>query len=121
MKKFLFYWLPPILYCVLIFTFSARPNAGVSHDKIAHFAAYAVMAFLFARACYAHTSNLWKIVMFGFFISTFYGVSDEIHQKFVPGRVASIEDVIADAAGAMIGALVYVAITRFSKSYSPNR
>ncbi len=121
MKSFLVYWLPPLFYCVLIFTLSAQPSVGTSHDKLAHFAAYAVMAFLFARAWATRSGQVWKIVGFAFFISTFYGVSDEIHQKFVPGRHASVEDVMADALGAIFGGLVYVALTRLSKQYSPNR
>jgi VanZ family protein len=35
--------------------------------------------------------------------SAVYGVSDEFHQRFVPGRNASIEDWVADVAGAAVG------------------
>lgn len=121
MKTFLRYWLPPFAYCFLIFLLSSRSTTGVSHDKIAHTVAYAVMAFLFARAFSVHTSVFWKIWLFAFLISTFYGVSDEYHQSFVPGRHSSIDDVIADALGALIGGFVYVSLTRIPKLRSSNR
>jgi VanZ family protein len=34
---------------------------------------------------------------------TVYGVLDEFHQHFVPGRSPDIYDVMSDAAGAMLG------------------
>lgn len=35
-------------------------------------------------------------------IAVFYGISDEIHQYFVPGRHCSLHDVFADTFGALI-------------------
>ncbi len=121
MKTFLRFWLPPLAYCLVIFLLSSQSTAVVTHDKIAHTCAYAIMAFLFARACSAHTSVFWKIWLFAFLISTFYGVSDEFHQSFVPGRNSSIDDVMADALGAFIGGFVYVSLTRIPKLRSSNR
>jgi VanZ family protein len=37
-------------------------------------------------------------------VSTLYGVSDELHQLFVPGRNCDWHDVVADAAGSLLGA-----------------
>ena len=39
-------------------------------------------------------------------LATLYGVSDEIHQMFVPPRTPDWLDVCADAFGAMTGAVV---------------
>ena len=35
--------------------------------------------------------------------ATVYGISDEFHQWFVPGRTADVHDVMADAIGATRG------------------
>ena len=35
--------------------------------------------------------------------SSDFGVTDELHQWFVPGRVADVRDLTADAAGALVG------------------
>jgi VanZ family protein len=37
-----------------------------------------------------------------------YGLSDEVHQSFIPGRDASVGDVVADALGALLGAAAWV-------------
>jgi len=36
-------------------------------------------------------------------IAVSYGLTDEVHQMFVPGRSAEVADLIADAAGACAG------------------
>ena len=38
-------------------------------------------------------------------ISIAYGISDEVHQAFVPGREADPYDVVADAIGALAGTI----------------
>ena len=42
--------------------------------------------------------------------STGYGISDEIHQYFVPYRSADIMDVLADMVGSCIGVMAYFLI-----------
>ena len=74
-----------------------------------HFAAYAVMGVLFYRAY--HTLPITKevqwIVLLSMISASLYGVSDEIHQSFVPERDGSITDVIADVLGAAGGVYMY--------------
>lgn len=41
--------------------------------------------------------------LFSFVFSLLYAISDEIHQVFVPGRNASIKDVVADCIGIIVG------------------
>lgn len=48
----------------------------------------------------------------GLIIIILYGVSDEIHQHFVPGRDASILDVMADIVGGSFGMLVAIKMYR---------
>jgi len=38
------------------------------------------------------------------FVSTLYGLSDEVHQAMVPGRSSELADVIADFVGSAAGA-----------------
>jgi VanZ family protein len=40
-----------------------------------------------------------------------YGLSDEWHQLHVPGRDGSLADVLADGAGAVLGATLLAAIS----------
>ena len=43
----------------------------------------------------------WSILLAAVALTTAYGVSDEIHQLFVPGRHARLADVFFDAGGAL--------------------
>ncbi|MGB5540538.1 MAG: VanZ family protein, partial [Gammaproteobacteria bacterium] len=44
-----------------------------------------------------------------------YGVLDEIHQYFVPGRQADVLDVLADVSGGLLGAgLMFLLLRRYA-------
>lgn len=102
-------WGPVALYMALIFAASAQPDlgplpGGVS-DKTGHVVAYAGLAVLLLRALaggkmadvtYGRAALAWLL-------ATLYGVSDELHQRFVPGRTSDGLDVAADALGAFAG------------------
>jgi len=47
-------------------------------------------------------------VIIAFTISFLYGISDEIHQYFVPNRSSSVYDVIADGIGIWAGIWLYL-------------
>jgi len=111
-RIFVFYWLPVILYCLLIFIQSSYPATqslpSIPHmDKLAHTGAYALLGFLFFRVF--QTTSIQKnavlLVIFSALASSLYGISDEIHQYFVPSRTADIMDVLADATGSVLGAV----------------
>ena len=90
-------WLPPAVYCILIFIQSAGPAPDglpkfCYSDKLIHFLGYAVLGFLFCRAF----SGAWPdraagSAIFAGAVATFvYGVTDEWHQAFVAERSASV-------------------------------
>ena len=114
LKNFTFYWFPLIAYCVLIYIQSDHPSPQAlptfkSSDKLLHFAAYAVMGILFYRAYQTLTikNNPKALVMLSMISASLYGISDEIHQFFVPARYGSFSDVIADMIGAVCGVAIY--------------
>jgi VanZ family protein len=78
---------------------------GVS-DKSGHFIGYALLAVLLLRAFARGRLHdvTWPRVALAIVLATVYGVSDEFHQLFVPGRSADRYDVFADCAGATLGA-----------------
>ena len=119
------YWLPFIAYCGLIFVLSSfsrpfPPAAELFSDKLLHVVEYFVLGLLAARALFSLDvkSSHKFLFMVAFVFSTLYGLSDEFHQSFVPGRNAAIGDFVADAAGALIGAAVYWKIYPVSKTRS---
>lgn len=70
-------------------------------DKAAHAAVWAVLAFCTGRAL----GGRRHAVLLAIAIGVGYGAFDEIHQGFTPGRDPSGWDIVADAVGAVIGAL----------------
>ena len=54
---------------------------------------------------------------------TAFGALDELHQRFVPGRVACLEDSLLDALGALVGTALFVAVWWFlgRRSRTPAR
>jgi VanZ family protein len=105
---------PLILYCVFIFIQSQLPAPfempDVSHsDKLLHFGAYGVMAVLFYRTYLAGWPQALKrtLIRASVISTVLYGLSDEIHQYFVPERSADPLDWLADAVGGVAGALIY--------------
>jgi len=122
-KIFVFYWLPIIIYCLAIFIQSSFPATEslpkfFQADKLAHAGAYALLGFLFLRAF--QTTRIPKgallLVILSGLASSAYGISDEVHQYFVPSRTLSPADMLANTVGSFIGA----ATTRvLSKRISP--
>ncbi|MEM8608918.1 MAG: VanZ family protein [Myxococcota bacterium] len=74
-------------------------------DKGVHFVEYAVLGWLCAMAAARTwpTRARWRTAVFGLFVAVLWGLSDEIHQAFVPGRSAEPADLVADALGAAFG------------------
>lgn len=105
-------WLPVILYAAVIFTASSFPQPEMpisfwNFDKILHLAEYGLFGILLARAIRGTSPNikLKKLYLLAAMIALFYGISDEFHQAFVPGRNVSGWDVLTDGIGGFLGAL----------------
>jgi VanZ family protein len=81
------------------------PTPPVLSFSGGHVVAYAGLAVLVVRALAGgmppHVTR--PIAVRALVITIAYGISDEFHQSFVPGRTSDVLDVIADAAGAFLG------------------
>ena len=105
----LWLWGPVLLVMATIFVASSIPDAGPlpggMSDKSAHSIAYALLAGLLLRAlARGRLSGVtWRAACAAVLLTTLYGVSDEWHQSFVPGRSPDRYDILADAIGAIAG------------------
>ncbi|MBW2568970.1 MAG: VanZ family protein [Deltaproteobacteria bacterium] len=113
-KNFLFYWFPIIIYCLIIFIQSSYPSPETTpdlphFDKLLHFFAYAVLGALFLRAFKTtqFKNNINIVIILSILASSFYGISDELHQYFVPFRNADIMDALADTIGSICGVYLF--------------
>jgi len=109
LKHFVLYWVPVILYACLIFYGSSRselPDLKImrfpNFDKLVHFTEYAIFSVLIFRAAVnSHRPLLYeKAFMWAILIASLYGLSDEIHQLFVPYRFCDFWDWTVDTLGA---------------------
>jgi len=114
LKNFLYYWLPVILYCLAIYIQSDLPASEhipsfEFSDKVLHFLAYAVMGILFYRAYQTLRikDNQQMLLLLSIVSASLYGISDEIHQYYVPFRDAESLDAIANFLGALCGVTLY--------------
>lgn len=96
-------WLGVVAWAALLFWQSASTGDGgllerlpPGSDKLAHALAYLVLGALGSLATGSRPA--------GALLAVLYGISDEIHQSFVPGRFPDLWDLVADSVGALVGA-----------------
>jgi VanZ family protein len=119
----LWYWLPVLLYALLIFYLSSLPHPEDElpdfifkklSDKFLHLVEYTVLGLLCYRALRRGTgpSVARRAMIITIMAVSFYGMTDEVHQAFVPFRESSWLDWLADTMGGVIAA---VGLRRFAE------
>ena len=105
-------WVPVAAYMGVIFGLSSTASlpalpAGIS-DKLAHTLVYSGLGALLVRAlARGRWPRVTPLVLLGAVVVTvLYGVTDEVHQRFVPGRQFDLQDLVADGVGAGAAAAV---------------
>ena len=105
------YYLAIGAYCAFIFWMSSQsrpPGSQIDFegaDKLAHFLVYGIMAALVSAGLHDIPGRhpAWLRILGPVLFAMAYGVSDEIHQLFTPGRSYSYFDMLADGLGATAG------------------
>jgi len=95
-----------LIFCISSYPISSEIAIFSSSDKLLHIIEYGILSLLIYFAF--RSSNIPDHYSLGmaFAISFLYGVSDEIHQYFVPGRQSDILDAVADGIGSVVFLLV---------------
>ena len=109
MSKHLLRWLPALSWMGIIFYWSGQPvlpidhlpNADLAH-WLSHVGAYGILAVLLTFGTGLGRRGLWL----AFALAALYGIGDEIHQSFTPGRRADVRGVAIDAVSAGITLIV---------------
>jgi VanZ family protein len=113
------WWLLAVVWAAFIFWLSSSPDSQGGFwliqmipfgDKVAHGVAFGILAF----CLYMATRNTW----FALFVTSLYGLFDEIHQMFTPGRSVDMTDWIADTLGALtvLGLVSFLTRGKINKS-----
>lgn len=80
--------------------------------KNAHFFIYFFLGMLVLHALKTSKGTGYQTIGLALLICVLYAISDEIHQLFVPGRGAQVKDVLIDSAGASVGIVGYLVLSR---------
>ena len=124
LEKFMTYTMRCISICiaVVIFLLSAQSKLPIPEivsfpglDKFLHACAFGGLTFTLS---YWFSTDKWlgeplKYCTIVCCIVACYGISDEIHQIFVPGRDASLYDWFADCIGAVLAVFVRLGMVKF--------
>jgi VanZ family protein len=114
-RKFAKWWLPVIAWLIVIFIGSSigslprvggQTTDGLVH-RAGHVVEYAVLGALLLRALSKDRLVTKRDVILTVIMVALYGVSDEVHQRFMPGRSSEVSAVLFDVAGGLIGAWAY--------------
>ncbi|MCG8555426.1 MAG: VanZ family protein [Proteobacteria bacterium] len=120
-------WGPALLYTVAIWIASSLPHLQVPLDRVpwrdkgVHFVEYAVLGALVVRGAL----RTWPLVsrvrllLLSWTATAIWGLIDEIHQAFVPGRLADVADVVADVLGGVAGVAVAGLLSWLAARRSP--
>lgn len=123
MVQVLWYWVPVALYAGAIFYLSAQSHPqdelplflfeDVS-DKVLHAVEYAGLGVLCYRAFRWGVSVqvASHALLLAIVTASLYGMTDEVHQLFVPLRESGWQDWLADTIGAVIGAMSWRVMTK---------
>ena len=83
-------------------------------DKAAHFLLYSLLAgtILFAFPVELRQHHPERTGIIAVLLCLSYGITDELHQAYIPGRIASMSDLIADVSGAAVTVLFWLLLYR---------
>jgi len=99
-------WGPAAGWAAVLFMLSALPDLGgfarfPFSDKVAHAGLYAVLGVALAWGRSRSAKPVAHVLLLT--LGALYGVSDEWHQMYVPGRIPDVADWLADLFGLLAG------------------
>lgn len=98
-------------WMTLIFVLSSQPSLPAvslfsGADLLAHAVVFGILGALLSRSLAPSRVTAWRRVLLITMLVAVYGITDEYHQSFVPGRDASAWDVLADGLGGLLAAAI---------------
>ena len=120
-KNYKISWIIVAIIAIAMFYISSLTFGGTGgkggtnlNAVLYHLFAYFFLALFFGFALIkGKYKSLFIIVIL---ISIFFGITDEIHQYFVPGRDASISDVGINSIGILFASLFYLVSIEYRKN-----
>ena len=121
-------FIPPTLLMLLITGISSIPMDGSAENltflislkpdvqNLLHIPVFGLLSYLWLRAfCSIHRSFLF-CCMSACLVTVVFGMVDEFHQMYVPGRYAGLLDIILNTIGAGLGIMAFAFHRRVQKT-----
>ncbi len=116
---FMKYWGPVLFYGAIIVYLSSQSSPSQylpsfsfpMSDKLLHGLEYGMLGILLYRAFHQTIGSIGSMSL-AIVCAVAFGISDEIHQWFVPNRQADLLDLLADTLGATLFILAWVFLTK---------
>lgn len=116
-------WPAVVGWMGVIFGFSSLTGSQLANSLIptgwsslAHFGEYAILGALLLVALGSPDRAITAIAL-----ASAYGITDELHQIFVPGRTCDPVDWLVDTAGAATGVFIAILISRKTQARRERR
>jgi len=111
-------WFVVIIITIGIFymsslTFSPGPPGTNIKAILYHILTFFFLAFFLLPAIVKGDNK--KIMILAIILAFLYGISDEIHQLFVPGRCFAFSDMMLDLFGILIASFIYIIHLKIKK------
>ncbi len=116
--KSLLYFLPSLIWMIIIFALSSRQSISVAEKPLLNFIFFKSLhvieyCVLYILNVFALRKNLSKhAFLYSAYLTIIYALSDEIHQMSVPSREGIFRDILIDGLGVFVG---YKIIKLFKK------
>ncbi|MEH7348655.1 VanZ family protein [Gottfriedia acidiceleris] len=81
--------------------------------KLSHFSIYLLLCFFATRLAKLYVKRAYLV---GVIFSILYAASDEFHQSFTANRTPLVQDVVIDSIGALVGACLFLLISKKLKA-----
>ncbi len=106
------------MFYISSLTFGGTGGKGGTNlvDVLYHILAYFFLALFLSFSLIKGKHKF--LLIFVILISIIYGLTDEIHQYFVPGRSASLSDVGLDSIGILFSSLFYLVSIEYRRRIS---
>ncbi|MRR13621.1 hypothetical protein EG835_14490, partial [bacterium] len=102
-----------VVWMGVIFALSSLPGSAVPgrFGSLGHFVVYFVLGALYLLALRPDGFS-WRAAVLAVVLASLYGISDEFHQSFVPGRTPDVADWLVDTSAAATAVIAVTLLQR---------
>lgn len=127
-KNYILSWIITFFLAGFIFymssiSFQTIPGPKVPFESyIYHMMLFFILSFFLSISIIKGDYNKKHLILISVLIAIAYGISDELHQLFVPFRCCALDDAVTDSVGIIFAAVFYTSnlIWRRKRNFHPN-